>query len=138
VSHDLFAEQYLAEARAALFDGARGPMGLAWLRGSALLVRRALEETLADWYSQRNDYRGSGAMAVQLAVLRALKPDWPVADLCGVWGWLSEACHYDDLEPPAEGIAMAADVVEQWLGRIRREREQRALRAIAVGGEGGP
>jgi hypothetical protein len=125
------AEQYLVEARAALAEGPRGSMGPAWLRGAALLVRRALEETLAEWYRHRDDYRGCGAMAVQLAVLRGLKPDWPVADLCGVWGWLSEACHYDDLDPPAEGIAVAADAVEEWLLRVRLDRLPRPQRVAA-------
>ncbi len=133
MTHAERAEQYLDEARSALHGGPRGAMGPAWLRGAALLVRRAFEEMLADWYASRPDYRGSGAMAVQLAILRALKPEWPVADLCGVWGWLSEACHYDDLEPPSEGIAMAADVVEEWLDRVRCDQSARRARAVAYG-----
>lgn len=127
--HGARAEQYLDEAREALAGGPRGAMGPAWLRSAALLVRRAFEEVVAEWFSHRDDYRGSGAMAVQLAVWRALKPEWPVADLCGVWGWLSEACHYDDLEPPAEGIAMAADVVEEWLERVRADQARRGRAA---------
>lgn len=102
----------LREARALLDSPPSTQPGL-WERAAILLARQALEETLDDFWRARAPDLLHVSMRAQLLCLGPLmNNDRDASDIDQLWGALSNACHFDALQPipgPAEVHAWLTD-----------------------------
>ena len=102
----------LREARALLDHPPSTQPGL-WERAAILLARQALEEALDDFWRARAPDILHASMRAQLLCLGPLmNNDRDAADVDQLWGALSNACHFDAVQPtpgPAEVRAWLTD-----------------------------
>ena len=124
----------LREARALLDRPPSDHPGL-WERAAILLARQALEESLDGFWCARAPHLLNASMRAQLLCLGPLmKDDRDAANVDQLWGALSNACHFDALQP-----APTAAEVHAWLTNTQRlcqllaRRAGRAMPAAAAG-----
>ena len=118
----------LREARALLHHPPSIHPGL-WERAAILLARQALEEALDDFWRARAPDLLNASMRAQLLCLGPLmNNDRDAADVDQLWGALSNACHFDALQPTPGAVE-----VRSWLTDAERLCQHLARRAGHVG-----
>ena len=105
----------LREARA-LLDRPPSPQPDLWERASILLARQALEDALDEFWCARSPDLRQASMRAQLLCLGALMHnEHDAADVDQLWGALSEACHFNAVQP-TPGAAQ----VHAWLNQTEQ------------------
>ncbi len=87
-----------------------------WPRASALLVRQALEETLAGYWIVKGIALERCSTRAQLICLREyLREGDLAARVAHAWSALSRACHHHPYELPP-----TADEIKNWMEPVRQ------------------
>ena len=114
----------LREVRALVDNPPSTQPGL-WERAAILLARQALEEALDDFWRARAPDLLHASMRAQLLCLGPLMSnDRDAADVDQLWGALSNACHFDAIQPTPAGAEVHA-----WLNETQRLCQLLARRA---------
>ena len=124
----------LREARTLLDSPPSTQPGL-WERAAILLARQALEEALDYFWCARAPDLLHASMRAQLLCLGPLmNDDRDAADVDQLWGALSNACHFDALQPAPTAAEVHAWLTEtQRLCQLLARRSGRAIPAPPAG-----
>ncbi len=111
----------LAAARGLLETPEEGTQGL-WSRGAALLLRQALEGSMAALLADRSPGSQAATFATQLVVLPEVLDDPELGRRVG-WAWsaLTRACHAGELRlpPTVDELHRWGEVVGELVRRTR-------------------
>lgn len=106
----------LIDESRSMLDAPPSPHPGLWERAAILLARQALEEALDDFWRARSPDLRHASMRAQLLCLGPLMNNHhDAAQVAQLWGALSDACHFNALQPTP-----SAAQVHAWLADTRR------------------